>query len=89
MFGKFIFSATFPQEVQVQAKAILKPDFIFVTVDKVGAANSCITQEFVYLESKQKEDELMKLLDIDATNLIVQSNAKIFAKKTLIFVSKK
>lgn len=57
-----MFSATFPSEVQRLAQEFLKPDYIFLSVGILGAANSDVKQEIRKVEFKQKKGELIELL---------------------------
>lgn len=57
-----MFSATFPSEVQSLAQQFLKPDYIFLSVGILGAANSDVKQEIRQVEFREKRDELLKIL---------------------------
>lgn len=76
-----------------------------ITIDQIGAANKCITQEIIKIDDKrEKRDTLLKLLGVDKLRRQVENgnyylcylNAflkylgiNVFDKKTLIFVSRK
>ena len=57
-----MFSATFPTEVQKLAQQFLRPDYVFLSVGILGAANADVVQEFREVEFRQKKDELIKIL---------------------------
>jgi probable ATP-dependent RNA helicase DDX4 len=57
-----MFSATFPAEVQEMARKFLK-DYIFVTVGRVGGANTDITQTILKVPKNQKRDKLISILN--------------------------
>jgi len=56
-----MFSATFPTEIQQLASSFLK-DYVFLTVGRVGAATTLVTQRFVNVDSYQKQNTLMDLI---------------------------
>lgn len=56
------FSATFKPDAQELAKEFMKPDYLFITVGMVGAANEDVKQEFLRLERSEKKRELKKIL---------------------------
>lgn len=57
-----MFSATFPVEVQQLAREMLN-DYIFVTVGRVGGANTDIEQHIVQVDQFNKRDELVRILN--------------------------
>lgn len=57
-----MFSATFPEEIQRLAQEFLNK-YLFVTVGRVGGANSDITQEVIKVSQFDKRDTLVKLLN--------------------------
>ena len=57
----FMFSATFPVEIQRLAADFMK-DYIFVAVGRVGAASKDVTQRIVWVEQHEKTDYLMDFL---------------------------
>mmetsp|Transcript_2412 Transcript_2412/g.5490 ORF Transcript_2412/g.5490 Transcript_2412/m.5490 type:complete len:772 (-) Transcript_2412:482-2797(-) len=70
-----MFSATFPTQIQSMAQDFLK-DYIFLSVGRVGATCSLVTQKVMYVEDRKKKDALMRVLP-QCTGL------------TLIFVERK
>lgn len=74
-----MFSATFPAEVQRLAQQFLKPDYVFLSVGVLGAANEDVKQEVREVMFREKKDELIKVL-----NEIYSETARI-----LIFCEKK
>ena len=57
----FMFSATFPVEIQRLAADFMK-DYIFVAVGRVGAASKDVTQRIEWVEQAEKMDYLMDFL---------------------------
>ena len=57
-----MFSATFPRDVQVLARDFLY-DYIYLTVGRVGATASQITQQLRYVEEFNKYREVKRLLE--------------------------
>ena len=57
-----MFSATFPKEVQHLARDFLY-DYVYLTVGRVGATASQITQQLRYVEEFNKYRELKRLLE--------------------------
>ena len=57
-----MFSATFPDEVQRLAKVFLN-NYLFITVGRVGDANTDITQEFHKVEQYGKREKLTSILN--------------------------
>lgn len=56
------FSATFKQDAQRIAQEFMKPDYLFITVGMVGAANEDVKQEFLRLERPEKKRQLKTML---------------------------
>ncbi|KAF2454872.1 P-loop containing nucleoside triphosphate hydrolase protein [Lineolata rhizophorae] len=71
-----MFSATFPREIQILARAFLK-DYIFLSVGRVGSTSENITQKVEYVEDMDKRSVLLDILHTHGTGL------------TLIFVETK
>ena len=63
-----MFSATFPEEIQKLAADFLN-DYLFVTVGRVGAANTDIEQNVFQVTQFEKRDKLVSILN-DAGRLI-------------------
>lgn len=57
-----MFSATFPKEVQMLARDFLH-DYVYLTVGRVGATASQISQQLRYVEEFNKFRELKRLLE--------------------------
>ena len=57
-----MFSATFPEEIQKLAADFLN-DYLFVTVGRVGAANTDITQNVFQVTQFEKRDKLVSILN--------------------------
>ncbi|KAK6034086.1 DEAD/DEAH box helicase, partial [Cooperia oncophora] len=65
----FMFSATFPPDVQAIAAQQLKSDFLMIAIGKIGVANKCITQEIIECTSvADKKEKFFELLNIDLKN---------------------
>ena len=47
----FMFSATFPKEIQILARDFLK-DYVFLAVGRVGSTSENITQKIVWVEEQ-------------------------------------
>lgn len=71
-----MFSATFPEEIQKLAGDFLN-DYLFVTVGRVGGANTDVTQNFFEVDRMQKRESLCDILSAGGT------------EKTLVFVEMK
>jgi len=56
-----MFSATFPSEIQQLASTFLK-DYVFLTVGRVGSASELVSQNFVKVDSRNKQQALVELL---------------------------
>ncbi|VDO25461.1 unnamed protein product, partial [Haemonchus placei] len=86
----FMFSATFPPDVQAIAAQQLKADFLMITVGKIGVANKCITQEIIACSSvTDKKEKFFELLNIDLKKYEIHKEADVFKEKTMVFVSRK
>ena len=57
----FMFSATFPREMQILAGDFLH-NYIFLTVGRVGSACKDVTQRFQFVDGRDKPDALMRYL---------------------------
>ncbi|GFO03223.1 ATP-dependent RNA helicase vasa, isoform a [Plakobranchus ocellatus] len=71
-----MFSATFPEEIQKLAGDFLN-DYLFVTVGRVGGANTDVSQNFFEVDRMQKRDSLCDILAAGGN------------EKTLVFVEMK
>nr|BAE93269.1 RNA helicase [Tubifex tubifex] len=71
-----MFSATFPEEVQQLAKELLN-DYIFVTVGRVGGANTDIEQHVLQVDQFNKREKLVSILNSQGQ------------QRTLVFVEQK
>jgi probable ATP-dependent RNA helicase DDX4 len=65
------FSATFKQDAQNIAREFMKPNFLFITVGLVGAANEDVKQEFVKVERSQKKKELLQILQKNPDDKVI------------------
>jgi len=74
-----MFSATFPVEVQQLAREMLN-DYIFVTVGRVGGANTDIEQHVVQVDQCNKREELVRMLNS-------QSRALYSYLKKLVYIA--
>ncbi|CAI5713500.1 unnamed protein product [Hyaloperonospora brassicae] len=66
----FMFSATFPREIQRLASDFLR-DYIFLTVGRVGSASKDVKQTVEYIEQHDKEDYLVRFLNQVQDGLIL------------------
>uniref|UniRef100_K3WTV7 RNA helicase n=1 Tax=Globisporangium ultimum (strain ATCC 200006 / CBS 805.95 / DAOM BR144) TaxID=431595 RepID=K3WTV7_GLOUD len=66
----FMFSATFPREIQRLASDFLQ-DYIFLTVGRVGSASKDVKQSVEYIEQYDKEDYLIRFLNQVQDGLIL------------------
>ena len=57
-----MFSATFPSEIQKLAQDFLH-DYLFVTVGRVGSANTDIEQHIYEVTKFEKRDKLVEILN--------------------------
>ena len=71
-----MFSATFPRNVQILAKDLLK-DYVFLSVGRVGSISRNITQKIEYVEDGDKRSAILNLLTSNQTG------------STLVFVETK
>ena len=56
-----MFSATFPTEVQEKAAEYLN-DYVFLTIGRVGGANSDVTQSVIECGQFDKREKLLEIL---------------------------
>ncbi|CAN0296716.1 unnamed protein product, partial [Ectocarpus fasciculatus] len=67
----FMFSATFPREIQ-QLAADFMTDYIFLAVGRVGSASKDVTQTVEYVDQNQKFPMLLRTLNnLEATGLVL------------------
>jgi probable ATP-dependent RNA helicase DDX4 len=71
-----MFSATFPEQIQQLAQEFLN-DYLFLTVGRVGGANTDIQQTIVEVQQHEKKNKLEEILNQSGLD------------KTLVFVEKK
>lgn len=64
-----MFSATFPEQIQVLAKDFLN-DYIFLTVGVVGGTSSDIEQHVLKLGEYDKRDKLCELLTAEGELMV-------------------
>ncbi|KAF7722867.1 hypothetical protein EC973_002628 [Apophysomyces ossiformis] len=57
-----MYSATFPKEIRILARDFLKPDFLFLTVGRVGGTTTDITQQIRWVDEPDKRETLRELL---------------------------
>ncbi|KAG0177624.1 hypothetical protein DFQ29_004633 [Apophysomyces sp. BC1021] len=57
-----MYSATFPKEIRVLAKDFLKPNYLFLTVGRVGGTTTDITQQIRWVDEGDKREQLRELL---------------------------
>ena len=67
----FMFSATFPRDMQRLAGDFLSPDYIFLAVGRVGSAAQDVIQSFEFVEQYDKEDYLVRFLRETKPGLIL------------------
>ncbi|UMM14122.1 hypothetical protein L5515_002061 [Caenorhabditis briggsae] len=84
-----MFSATFPDSVQEAAREFLRQDYSMITIDKIGAANKCVLQEFEQCEMCDKKDKLLEMLGVDLESYTTVTNADVYTKKTIVFVARR
>lgn len=88
--------------MQQLARQHLRPDYVMVTIDAIGSANKCITQEFIQCDRGEKKKKLLEMLQIDIQKYAVDqgllsasleetrvADAECFKKKTIVFVDRK
>jgi len=73
-----MFSATFPDEIQLTAQEFLRENYLFVTVGVVGGASADVVQEFFEVTKFEKREKL--------TEILQECDPK---DKTLVFVKTK
>ncbi|XP_043476325.1 probable ATP-dependent RNA helicase DDX4 [Leptopilina heterotoma] len=59
-----MFSATFPEELQLVAGRFLKPDYGYITVGTGGGANPVIQQQFHRVPKIEKREKLTEILNL-------------------------
>lgn len=69
-----MFSATFPEDIQVLASDFLK-EYVFTTIGKVGSTTDNITQRLIQCEDFEKMPKLFEVLEKDC-----QGNTLVFVK---------
>ena len=74
-----MFSATFPEAVQTQAKELLKENYLFAAIGMVGGASETVTQEILGVERKECVDVLKGIFE----------NIEANGNRTLVFVETK
>lgn len=72
-----MFSATFPDSVQSAARSFLKDDYTMITIDKIGAANKCVVQEFILCSRGEKKDKLLEILGVDIDTYTAEKSTPI------------
>ena len=77
-----MFSATFPDDIQMAAKTYLAENYLFVKVGIIGGACADVEQSFHKVTAHEKRDKVVDILKI---NQIEPGRTE----KTLIFVGKK
>lgn len=66
------FSATFKPDAQNIAREFMKPDYAFITVGMVGAANEDVKQEFIKVDRAEKKRELKRILsDLEEDDRVI------------------
>jgi ATP-dependent RNA helicase DDX3X len=71
-----MFSATYPREIQDLARNYLRPDFLFLTVGKIGAATDLITQKFIYTQNYEKEQKVVEIIKQDSGKTLIFARTK-------------
>lgn len=85
-----LFSATFPQEIQLWANEWVRDTAVFVTNDKPKSANAKVRQNFKMLSGLLKEQELLKILREEAIQTpSEQEDQEINLPRTMVFVRTK
>ncbi|KAI6184805.1 hypothetical protein M3Y97_00635600 [Aphelenchoides bicaudatus] len=83
-----LFSATFPEKVEILANDLLKSKRAFVHNELTIAVNSKITQEFIACPQHEKKIKVLEFLKSDLKQAqAINANAK--QPRTLIFVRKR
>jgi len=75
-----MFSATFPQEIQMLATEYLRNDYVFLAVGRVGSSSQNIEQRILWVDENEKKDQLVRVLDSnseqDALTLVFTETKK-------------
>lgn len=58
-----MFSATFPDDIQQLARQIMRVNYLFLTVGRIGGANTDIEQVVVNVDQYSKRDQLISILN--------------------------
>ncbi|CAJ0961331.1 unnamed protein product, partial [Mesorhabditis belari] len=66
-----MFSATFPSEIQALARDFLRPDYIFITVGRVGSTTENIKQDVLWVEEHEKRNKLFEILQQSRNGLVL------------------
>lgn len=83
-----MFSATFPDEIQLLAGKFLNPNYVFVAVGVIGGACSDVTQTVYEVTKFAKRDKLLEILQSeDPTSTIVFVDTKRQADFLAAFLS--
>jgi ATP-dependent RNA helicase DDX3X len=65
-----MFSATFPEEIQILAQEFLK-NFVFLRVGRIGSTTDYITQKIIYIQDNEKKAALLdQLHSVDGLTLV-------------------
>lgn len=67
-----MFSATFPDEVQLLAADFLKTDYLFLAVGRVGGTNLDIEQRVLQVNGNDKRDRLFDILNTSGNEQLLQ-----------------
>lgn len=65
-----MFSATFPDDIQQLARQVMRDNYLFLTVGRVGGANTDIDQVILQVEQYGKRDQLISILNESGLNWI-------------------
>ncbi|CAD6196041.1 unnamed protein product [Caenorhabditis auriculariae] len=82
-------SSTFSCALQKTAKEFLNTNFTLIAIDKIGAANKCVRQDFICCTRGEKKEELLQLLGVDLHNYTASRECDVYKKKTIVFVNQK
>eukprot|EP00033_Pygsuia_biforma_P000275 GCRY01000339.1.p1 GENE.GCRY01000339.1~~GCRY01000339.1.p1 ORF type:complete len:591 (+),score=112.61 GCRY01000339.1:230-2002(+) len=66
-----LFSATFAREVQQLATDFLKPNYLFISIGRVGSSSETITQKIRYLRKHERLDCLIEFLKAAEGRLVL------------------
>jgi len=58
-----MFSATFPDDIQQLARQIMRDNYLFLTVGRIGGANTDIDQVVLPVDQFSKRDQLISILN--------------------------